>query len=156
MGSVIKSQKTELFWASAATTATRAVAIKSFSGLGGARDQIDTSSLDNTEDRTFVSGLGTPSPVTVAFNVHKDEASHTALLALKTSGAVVSWGIYSSDAATAPTAVGSVMQGVADRASAIFSGYVSDINIDIAENDIWKGTITIQRSGQVTFDLTTV
>jgi len=156
MGSVIKSQKTELFWASAATTATRAVALKSFTGLGGPRDQIDTSSLDNTEDRTFVSGLGTPSPVTVAFNVHKDEASHTALLALKTSGAVVSWGIYSSDAATAPTAVGSVMQGVADRASAIFSGYVSDINIDIAENDIWKGTITIQRSGQVTFDLTTV
>lgn len=156
MGSVIKSQKTELYWASAATTATRAVAITSFSGLGGARDQIDTSSLDNTEDRTFVSGLGSPSPVTVAFNVHKDEASHTALLALKTSGAVMSWGIYSSDAATAPTAVGSVMQGVADRASAIFSGYVSDVNIEIGANDIWKGTITIQRSGQVTWDLTTV
>jgi len=156
MGSVIKSQKTELFWASAATTATRAVAITSFSGLGGPRDQIDTSSLDNSEDRTFVSGLGSPSPVTVAFNVHKDEASHTALIALKTSGAVMSWGIYSSDAATAPTAVGSVMQGVADRASAIFSGYVSDVNIEIGANDIWKGTITIQRSGQVTWDLTTV
>jgi len=156
MGSVIKSQKTELFWASAATTATRAVAITSFSGLGGPRDQIDTSSLDNTEDRTFVSGLGSPSPVTVAFNVHKDEASHTALIALKTAGTVMSWGIYSSDAATAPTAVGSVMQGVADRASAIFSGYVSDINVEIGANDIWKGTITIQRSGQVTWDLTTV
>jgi len=152
----IKSQKSELFWASAATTATRAVAIKGFSGLGGARDQIDTSNLDNLEDRTFVSGLGSPSPVTVAFNVHADEASHTALLALKTSGAEVSWGIYSSHSATAPTAVGSVMQSVTTRASAIFQGYVSDINIDIGENDIWKGTITIQRTGAVTFKLTTV
>lgn len=152
----IKSQKTELFWASAPTATTRAVAITGISGLGGPKDQIDTSNLDNIEDRTFVSGLSSPSPVTVSFNVHKDEASHTALLALKTSGAVVSWGIYSSDAVTAPTAVGSVMQGVADRASAIFNAYVADINIDIGGNDIWKGTITLQRSGQVTWDLTTV
>ncbi|MNL26969.1 hypothetical protein D3C87_1485330 [compost metagenome] len=68
----------------------------------------------------------------------------------------MSWGIYSSDSATAPTAVASVMQPVATRVSAIFNGYVSDINIDIAGNDIWKGTITIQRSGSVTFDLLTV
>jgi len=152
----IKSQKTELYWASAPIAVTRAVAMKSFSGLGGARDQIDTSNLDNAEDRTFVSGLGTPSPVTVAFNVLADEATQAALLALKTSGAEVSWGIYSSHAATAPTAVASVMQTVTTRASAIFLGYVSDINIDIAENDIWKGTITIQRTGSVSFKLTTV
>lgn len=152
----IKSQKTELFWASAATTATRAVAISSFSGLGGPRDQIDTSNLDNAEDRTFVSGLGSPSPVTVNFNVHADEASHTALLALKTSGAEVSWGIYSSHSATAPTAVASVMQSVTTRASAIFQGYVSDVNIEIGANDIWKGSITIQRTGAPTYKLTTV
>lgn len=152
----IKSQKTELFWASAPTAATRAVAMKSFSGLGGARDQIDTSNLDNAVDRTFVSGLGSPSPVNVAFNVHADEVSHTALMALKDSGAEVSWGIYSSHAVTAPTAVGSVMQAVTTRASAIFQGYVSDVNIDVGENDIWKGTITIQRTGAVTWKLTTV
>lgn len=156
MGAVIKSQGTDLYWASGPTAVTRAVCITGISGLGGARDQIETSCLDNTTDKTFVGGLGTPGQVTVPFNVHKDEISHADLLALKTSGATVSWGIYSSDSATAPTAVASVMQPVTSRASAIFSGYVADVTIDIAGNDIWKGTITIQRSGDVTWDLTTV
>jgi hypothetical protein len=150
----IKSQKTELFWASAPTVATKLVCPTSISGLGGARDQVDTTCLSDNE-RTFLPGLGNPGQVTVAFNVHRGDLSHEQVLALKASGEVVSWGIYSSDAATAPTAVGSVMQPVADRVSAIFRGYVSDVNVDIQGNDIWKGTITIQRSGEVAFDLLT-
>jgi hypothetical protein len=126
-----------------------------FSGLGGPRAQIPTTCLDDTEDETYVPGLGVPGQVTVGFNVHKNEISHEDLLALKASGDVVSWGIYSSDSATVPTAVASVMQEVTSRASALFQGYVSDINIDIQANDIWKGTITIQRSGSVAFKLTT-
>lgn len=152
MGTAIKSQKTELYWASAATTATRAVAVSSISGLGGAADQIETTTLDNDTDKTFLGGLGNPGQVTVSFNVHSGEASHEELLALKDSKEVVSWGIYGPGTGT-PTAVGSAMQPVADRASAIFSGYVSDINVDIGANDVWKGSITIQRSGGVTFDL---
>ena len=156
MGTVIKSQGTELYFVDTDTSETvrRVVCATSISGLGGARDQIDTSCLDNTTDRTFIGGLGNPGQVTVGFNVHKDEIAHEALLDLKTSGTEVSWGIYSSDATTAPTAdTSGVLQGVATRASAIFQGYVADINIDIGANDIWKGTITIQRSGSVTFDL---
>jgi hypothetical protein len=155
MGTVIKSQGTDLYWASGPTAVKRVVCATAISGLGGARDQIDTSCLDNTQDRTFVGGLGNPGQVTVAFNVHKGEVAHEDLLALKAAGTTVSWGIYSSDAATVPAAVGSVMQTVVDRVSAIFQGYVSDINIDIQGNDIWKGSITIQRSGAVAFDLLT-
>ncbi|WP_399696604.1 phage tail tube protein [Xenophilus sp.] len=153
MGTVIKSQGTELFWASGASAATRVVCATSISGLGGAKDQVETSCLDNTEDKTFIGGLGNPGQVTVGFNVHKGEISHEDILALKAAGTVVSWGIYSSDAVTPPTVTGSVMQPVVGRVSAIFQGYVADINIDIQGNDIWKGTITIQRSGPVTFDL---
>lgn len=156
MGEVVKSQGTDLYWASGPTAVTRAVCITGVSGLGGARSQINTSCLDNTEDETFVGGLGTPGQVTVPFNIHKDELSHEALLELKATGETVSWGIYSSDSTTAPTAVGSVMQEVASRASAIFEGYVADVNVDIQGNDIWKGTITIQRSGKVEWKLTTV
>lgn len=155
MGTVIKSQGTDLYWASGPTAVKRVVCATAISGLGGARDQIDTSCLDNTQDRTFVGGLGNPGQVTVAFNVHKGEVAHEDLLALKAAGTTVSWGIYSSDATTVPTAAGSVMQAVVDRVSAIFQGYVSDINIDIQGNDIWKGSITIQRSGAVAFDLLT-
>lgn len=155
MGEVIKSQGTDLYWASGPTEVTRAVCITGISGLGGARDQIETSCLDNTEDKSFVGGLGTPGQVTVPFNVHKNEISHEDLIALKASGEVVSWGIYSSDSATVPTAVASVMQTVASRASAIFEAYVADVTIDIQGNNIWKGTITLQRSGAVAWDLTT-
>lgn len=153
MGTPIKSHGTELYWASAATTATRAVAVTSISGLGGAKDQIETTTLDDTSDKTYVAGLGNPGQVSIGFVVHSGESSHEDLLALKDAGTSVSWGIYGSESATAPTASGSAMQTVATRSSAIFSGYVSDINIDMSEGDVWKGTITIQRSGTVSFDL---
>ncbi|MFC0677526.1 phage tail tube protein [Lysobacter korlensis] len=151
--SVIKSQGTHLHWATAATTNNKVTCATGISGLGGAADQVDITCLDDSE-RKFVKGLGNPGQVTVPFNLHADDASHSALMALKESGAVVSWGIYGSQATTAPTTVGSVMQPVVGRTSAIFNGYISDINIDVAGNDIWKGTITIQRSGAVAWDLT--
>ncbi|MBS0430502.1 MAG: hypothetical protein JSR41_24715 [Proteobacteria bacterium] len=155
MGTVIKTQGTDLYWASGPTAVKRVVCATGITGLGGARDQVDTSCLDNTQDRTFIGGLGNPGQVTVSFNVHKGEVAHEDLLALKASGATVSWGIYSSGGVTAPTAVDSEMQPVVDRVSAIFQGYVADINIDIQGNDIWKGSVTIQRSGPVAFDLLT-
>lgn len=155
MGTVIKSQGTELYFSDGSTgSPTRVVCATTISGLGGARDQVDTSCLDNTADRTFIGGLGNPGQVTVGFNVHKSEVSHEDLLNLKASGETVSWGIYSSDAATTPTVdTNGELQEADGRVSARFSGYVADINIDIAGNDIWRGTITIQRSGEVEFDL---
>ncbi|WP_295986468.1 phage tail tube protein [uncultured Variovorax sp.] len=152
---VIKSQGTELYYASAATTVQKIVCPTGISGLGGARAQIDVTCLDDTEDEEFVGGLGTPGQVTIPFNLHKSEISHEKLMELKASGETVSWGIYSSNAATAPTAVGSVMQPVVGRVSAIFNAYVADVAIDIGPKDIWKGTITLQRSGPVVWDLLT-
>lgn len=151
--SVIRTQGTELYWASGPTAVKRVVCATSISGLGGAADQIDTSCLDNVGDATYVGGLGRPGQVTVGFNVHKGQIAHEDLLALKASKAVVSWGIYDASAATAPTAVDSVMQEVVDRVSARFQGYVADFNLDISGNDVWRGTIAIQRSGDVLLDL---
>lgn len=147
----LKSQGTELYYASAATTATKIGKITGISGLGGARDQIDKTTLDDT-DRQFEPGYGNPGQVTVGMVLDSAEASHEALLALKTAGTTVSWGIYSAQTATAPTAVGSEMQTVLDRTSAIYDGYVADVNVEIASNDVWKATLVIQRSGTVTFD----
>lgn len=153
MSNVIKSQGTELYWANGASTTKRVVCATSISGLGGAADQIDTSCLDNTDDATYVGGLGRPGQVSVAFNVHKGEVAHEDLYALKETKQVVSWGIYDASANTAPTANASVMQPVNGRVSAIFQGYVSDFSLDISGNDIWRGTIQIQRSGGVSIDL---
>lgn len=154
---VIKSQGTELYFHSLTTSGgapTKVVCITSIDGLGGARDQIDTTCLDNTGDRTFTGGLGNPGQVTIPFNVHKNELSHEELFALKDSGETVSWGIYSSDGVGVPTVDSNgELQQVAGRASLRFEGYVSDLAISVQGNDIWKGTITIQRSGNVQADL---
>lgn len=155
MGEVVKSQGTDLYWAPLAGGVKRVVCATGISGLGGARDQIDTTCLDNTEDRTFAGGLGNPGQVTVPFNLHKNETSHSDLMLLKETGDIVSWGIYSSDGTTVPVADSNAnLETVPDRISAIFRGYVSDVTVDIAGNDIWKGTVTIQRSGAVEWDLT--
>lgn len=154
MGTPIKSQGTELFWATAATTNKRVVAPNGISGLGGPKDRIDSSSLDNLTDKTYVGGLGDPGQVTVGIILQKGETLHDDLVSLRNAGNEVSWGIYSGDVATAPTTVGSVMQPVVGRVSAIFQGFIADLNVDISGNDIWKGTITIQRSGAVSYDFT--
>lgn len=153
---VIKSQGSEIFFNDPASGGgvTKVVCATSFDGLGGARDQIDTTCLDNTGDRTFAGGLGNPGQVTIPFNVHRNEISHEVLMQLKDSGVTVSWGIYSPDSATPPTVDSSGdLQRVSGRLSAIFSGYVADYTISVATNDIWKGTITIQRSGNVDLKL---
>jgi hypothetical protein len=38
----------------------------------------------------------------------------------------------------------------AGRTSLAFQGYVADLNLDIATNEIVRGTLSIQRSGTVT------
>jgi tRNA (Thr-GGU) A37 N-methylase len=149
---VIKSQKSGLFYASAATTATQITCPTNIEISGGAADQIDATCLNDTT-RQNVQGLKNAAQVTINFNVHSGDDSHEALLALKESGEIKSWGVYGSEAATAPTAVGSEMQPVVDRSSLIFDGYVSDVSLTIAGNDIWKGTVVLQTSGAITYDL---
>lgn len=155
MGEVIKSQQTELFWATAASVVNKATAITGIAGLGGAREPVDTTDLEAETDGTVIAGIARPGPVTANFNVRRGELAHRALLALRDSGEIVSWGVYSSGAATVPTAVAGVLQAASGRVSGHFMGYVSDVNIEAAGNNIWKGTISIQRSGKITWNLMT-
>jgi hypothetical protein len=148
---VIKSQKSELFYASAATTATKIVCVTGVEVGGAAADQIDHTCLAD-DTRAFVQGLKNAAQVTVQFNAHSGEVTHEDLTDLFASGAVVSWGIYGSEATTAPTAVGSEMQTVVDRVSMIFDAYVADFSMSIAGNDIWKGTVVLQVSGPISYD----
>lgn len=155
MGEVIKSQQTELFWATSASVVNKATAITGIAGLGGAREPVDTTDLEAETDGTVIAGIARPGPITANFNVRRGELAHRALLALRDSGELVSWGVYSSGAATVPTAVAGVLQAASGRVSGHFMGYVSDVNIEAAGNNIWKGTISIQRSGKITWNLMT-
>lgn len=150
---VVKSQGTHLYFANPTSTDPQLVKLAcptGISGLGGARDQTDITCLDNTDDREFVPGLGTPGQVSVPFNFIPSHVSHQVLFDLKEAGTVIDWIMCLSDGTEDPTVSG---QGVIVpptlRTSFEFKGYVSDVNIDVATNDVVKGTLTIQRSGKV-------
>jgi hypothetical protein len=152
----VKTQGTELYLSDTVTVPLTPAMVKmtcptGISGLGGPSDQIDTTCLDDT-DRTFEKGLGNPGQVTVPFNLHPDNASHQLLFDLKDSGETISWLMGLSDGTNQPSIDSDgIFVPPTERSAAVFSAYISDVNIDLATNEIVRGTLTLQRSGSVTW-----
>lgn len=151
----LKTQGTELFTVDE-ISATVAKVLKfacptGITGLGGAADQLEDTCLDNTTDKTFKRGLGNPGQVSVPFNFIPTNASHQVLFDLMDAGDTTEWMICLSDGTSPPTLnTNDQLVFPSSRTSLKFSAYVSDINIDIATNEIVRGTLTLQRSGVVT------
>lgn len=150
---VVKTQGTELFFAdtfsSSVASIVKMACPTGITGLGGAADQIEDTCLDNTTDKTYQRGLGNPGQVSVPFNFVPRDFSHQVLFDLKDAGTVISWLACLSESTTDPTSLDSNDKIVApnDRSSVAFEAYIADINIDIATNEIVRGTLTLQRSG---------
>lgn len=153
---VIKTQGSELFTVD--TLSSSAAQVLKFecptgiTGLGGAADQIESTCLSTVGDKEYEGGLGNPGQVSVPFNFIPRSGSHQILFDLKTSREVIPWMIGLSDGTAAPTLDSNddlVAPPSPTRTSIGFSGYVADLNIDIATNEIVRGTLTIQRSGAV-------
>lgn len=151
MANNVKTQGTHLYFLNTLTTAAlvKLSCPTGISGLGGARDQIDTTDLDVTDDRTYVAGLGNPGQVSVPFNLDPSDASHQVLFDLKESGKTLDWIICLSDGTAVPTLTVDEITPPTGRTSAEFKAFIQDVNIDMATNDIVKGTLTLQRSGKV-------
>lgn len=152
---VVKTQGTELYFIDSLTVPATPALIKlacptGITGLGGAADQIEDTCLDNTGDKTFQRGLGNPGQVSVPFNLIPRDVSHQLLFSLKDDGSTVKWMACLSESDTAPTLLTGAIVAAADRTCLAFEGYIADVNIDVATNEIVRGTLTIQRSGVVT------
>lgn len=150
----VKTQGTHLYFLNtlAAAALIKLTCPTGISGLGGARDQIDSTCLDDVDDRRYVAGLGNPGQVSVPFNLHPEDASHQVLFDLKEAGETLDWIICLSDGTAAPTLTDDEITPPAARTSAQFRAFIQDVNIDMATNDIVKGTLTLQRSGKVTWN----
>lgn len=150
----IPTKGTELFFVDTVTSSVASVVKLScptgITGIGGAADQIDITCLDSIE-REFARGFQNPSAISVPFNFIPSANSHQVLFDLKDSGETIGWLIGLSEGTTAPV-LDSDDQLVppAGRTSLAFQGYVADLNLDIATNEIVRGTLSIQRSGTVT------
>lgn len=143
----IKTQGTNLYFVDSGAVKTMTCPT-GITGLGGSRDQIETTCLNDTDDKTYVSGLGNPGQVSVPF-VFENVADHKLLLALHDSGAVTDWMIGLSDGTTTPTVVSGQLVMANTRSSASFDAFVADINVDFATNEVVRGTMTLQRTGTV-------
>jgi hypothetical protein len=152
----VKTQGSELFFVDTLTSSVAAIVKLAcptgITGLGGAADQIESTCLDALVDREYVRGLGNPGQVSVPFNLIPTDASHQLLFDLKDAGETISWLACLSDGTADPTTVDSndKITPPANRTSFGFQAYVADVTIDIATNEIVRGTLTLQRSGAVT------
>jgi hypothetical protein len=151
----VRTQGTELFFVNplgSDPVISKLACPTGITGLGGPADQIESTCLDTVGEKTFASGLKSPGQVSVPFNLIPRDTSHQDLFRLKETGDVLSWLAALSESTTDPTEIDSDDQIVppTDRTSFGFQAYISDVNIDIATNEIVRGTLTLQRSGPVT------
>lgn len=155
----IRTQGTELFFLDESNTTSDDELIKvtcatGITGLGGPRDQVESTCLDTVGDKEFMPGLGNPGQVSVPINFIPTAAAHAALLQLKEDGTTLDWMICLSNGTALPTpdSDGGITPPATGRSYFTFSGFVADFNIDIATNEIVRATLTIQRSGSVRFN----
>lgn len=153
----VKTQGTELYVIDASVTSSDEDLYKfacptGISGLGGPRDQIEDTCLDTTDEKTFVAGLANPGQVTVPFNMIPRNGSHQFVFAWKQAGANMKWLVCLSESTTQPTVdTDGAFVKPTDRSTLAFTAFVADVNIDIATNEIVKGTLLLQRSGPIDF-----
>lgn len=153
----VKTQGTELYTVDALSSSVAAVlkfaCPTGVTGLGGPADNIETTCLDALDDKEYVGGLGNPGQMSIPFNFIPRNGSHQILFDLKDSRVVLPWLVGLSDGyGQAPTLNSDedlVPPAAPNRTSVKFRAYVSDVNIDIATNEIVRGTLTLQRSGGV-------
>ena len=144
----IKTQGTNLYFIDSAAVVTMGCPT-GITGLGGTRDQIEVTCLNATDDKSYVSGLGNPGQISVPFVFTPTDASHQTLLDLHDTGEITEWAIGLSDGTAAPTIVSGALAFSTSRTYAAFDAFVADIAIDIATNEVVRGTLTLQRSGSV-------
>lgn len=117
---------------------------------GSPKDQLEDTCLEETSDRTYMQGLGTPAAATVNLQADPRNASHIRLYQLYQSGDVVKFALGWSDGKNiSPTlnVDGDDFSLPNTRTWNVFQGYVSDFPFDIAQNAMVATAATIQRSG---------
>jgi len=142
----IKTQGTQLYFIDNAAVKTLTCPT-GITGLGSTRDQIDVTCLNAQSDKSFVGGLGTPGTLNVPFVFDPTALDQRLLFTMRDAATETDWLIGFSDGTTAPTVVSGQLTMATTRTSASCNGYIADVTIDIATNEVVRGTMTIQLTG---------
>lgn len=121
---------------------------------GGTVAQIPQTCLDSTR-MEYQAGLEDPSPISMPINLIPRSASHQALIDAKATRDVIPWQVLLSDQTDgAPTTVDSngMLESLGPTTYS-FRGYLADFTVQAATNDLIRAQITIQPSGEESWDL---
>lgn len=116
---------------------------------GGARTMNEILCLD-AEDPEFISGARSATTWSIPFALVPTDTTHQELFALEDLGEPVPFLIGLSDGTTPPTVTAGDLTPPSGRTSFAFQGIVMEVGIDIATNDVVRGTLTVQQSGPMT------
>jgi hypothetical protein len=151
MGNVIKSKHTQLFIAIGAAEVIKVTRVRSVGFPDGQASEIDISDFDDDWDQ-FVAGRKATGSTTIEVIYDSEDAE--ALERLHETGEVVNFLVTAPASETAgvakPVAVGGVITPPATVLCKQFNGFVQNFAVQVADNDVWKATLTIRGSGAVT------
>jgi hypothetical protein len=151
MGKVLKSKHTQLFIAIAAAEVIKVTRVRSVGFPDGQASEIDVSDFDDDWDQ-FVAGRKATGSTTIEVIYDSEDAE--ALERLHETGEVVNFLVTAPASETAgvakPVAVGGVITPPATVLCKQFNGFVQNFAVQVADNDVWKATLTIRGSGAVT------
>jgi len=142
-----KTQGTEMWFIDpTGDVVTKIGCVTSISGLTAARDQIETTCLED-QARSYEPGLATPGTAQFGVNFDPSDASHVRLHALYVAGTPLTFAIGWSDGTAAPTNDSSLWTLEATRSWLTFDGFLSDVPFDFSGNAVVASTISVQVSG---------
>lgn len=116
---------------------------------GGAAAQIPTTCLEDLEGETSVPGLNQTSPLTVPYNFKPVRVSHRIVWDLKRAKRNFRWMVCLSEGGDPPTLDSNgAFEAPMGRTSIEFDAYVDTNALDIANNEIVRGTMTLVQSAE--------
>ncbi len=147
---VLKSKHSQLFIAIAAAEVIKVTRLRSVGFPDGQASEIDISDFDDDWDQ-FVAGRKATGSTNIEINY--DPVDHEKIEALHASGAIVDFLVTAplseTEGVPKPAAVAGKITPPTTVVSKQFQGFVQNFAVQVADNDIWKATITIRGTGPV-------
>lgn len=148
MTNTTKTKHTTIYVVTGATEATKIVAVRQAGVPDAAASDIDVSHWDDDFDQ-FVAGRKATGETTI--EVVYDATDHDAIETLYQSGETTEFMVLAplndTTPAVAPTVTASAFAAVTTVDNIKFAGYVKNFAVTMADNDVWRATITIKGSG---------
>lgn len=142
-----KTQGTELWFIDPTGDAlTKVGCVTSITGLTAARDQIETTCLED-QARSYEAGLATPGQAQFGINFDPSDASHVRLHELYVAGETLEFALGWSDGVAPPTTDTSDFVLPSTRSWIRFGGFIADLPFDFSQNAVVASTVSVQVSG---------